>query len=302
MVRKLQASQVAYAEGLGQVAALATEYAGELALFLFGSYATGQATPLSDLDLAYFSLKSLSEQGMHELDITLYRRLSHILASDDFSLINLREAPPTLAFAVLSQGRLLAASDYPGLQAFRERIFALYPESRHLKQTYLQAAVYRLLQVGEPAEAVPAKENRMSINHEKILEQLHRLDLDLRKLESKMQLTETAYLADSDSQDVVERRLQTACEACLNIGNHLIAALGLQPAEEYAAIFQSLAAGSVLSQTVADSMADMARFRNLLVHLYWRIDPRQVYQSLPQRVAALRACAQEIITYLGLDK
>ncbi|MSP11324.1 MAG: DUF86 domain-containing protein [Chloroflexi bacterium] len=277
MVRKLQESKVAYAERLGQVAALAAECAGDLALFLFGSYATGQTTPLSDLDLAYLPLNSLSQREMHDLDVSLYLRLSHILASDDFSLINLREAPATIAFAVLTQGRLLAPSDHPALQAFRERIFALYPESRRLKQACLQV-----------------------VNHEKILEQLHRLDLDLHKLESKMQLTETAYLADSDSQDIVECRLQTACEACLNIGHHLIAALGLQPAEEYATIFQSLTAGSILSPAVAESMADMARFRNLLVHLYWRIDARQVYQSLPQRVAILRAFTEEIITYLGL--
>ena len=52
---------------------------------------------------------------------------------------------------------------------------------------------------------------------------------------------------------------------------------------------------------VAEGMADMARFRNLLVHLYRRVDPVQIHQTLPQRIETLRAFYQAIVRYLGLD-
>jgi uncharacterized protein YutE (UPF0331/DUF86 family) len=228
---------------------------------------------------------------MQALDLALYRRLSRILESDDFTLVNLRQAPPSLAFAVLTEGKPLSDPGDGPWTAFCERILTLYPESRRLKQSTLEAFACQLQQGGAP----------MTVDREKILEQLRRLDGDLRKLKEKAQLPKTAYLTDSDAQDVVERRLQTAAECCLNIGNHVIAALGLEMAEDYASVFHSLAAGGVIPSDVAEAMADMARFRNLLVHLYWKVDQARIRQTLPQRIETLAAFSQAIVQYLGLD-
>ena len=49
-----------------------------------------------------------------------------------------------------------------------------------------------------------------------------------------------AYLQTRDVQAIVERRLQTAIESCLNIGNHLIARLGLRPPQDYGDVFRIL--------------------------------------------------------------
>lgn len=292
MVHKLQRTRPLYREKLPLLEALAADLADRLVLFLFGSYSREEATPLSDLDLAYLPLEALDREAMEALDQTLYRRLSRLLESDDFTLINLRQAPPTLAFTVLTEGRRLSPDDGGGEAAFRERVLALYPEARRLKQEALTAFVRRLRR---------PKGAAMAVNREKVLEQLRRLDADLRKLREKARLSEAAYLADSDAQDVVERRLQTATECCLNIGNHLIATLGLPIAEDYASVFQSLARGGILPPDVADVMADMARFRNLLVHIYWRVDPREVHRTLPHRIEVLETFLQAIVEYLGLD-
>ncbi len=48
-------------------------------------------------------------------------------------------------------------------------------------------------------------------------------------------------------------------------------------------------------------MADMARFRNLLVHLYWRVDPAQVYRTLPQRIETLAGFSDAIVDYVDLE-
>ncbi|MDQ7029931.1 MAG: DUF86 domain-containing protein [Ardenticatenia bacterium] len=291
MVRKLRNAKPAFQEQLPLLEELAAELADELLLFVFGSYAQNRATPLSDLDLAYLPREELDREQALALDQALYRRLSRLLKSDDFTLVNLRQAPPTLAFTVLTEGRRLSPLGNGGWTAFRERIFALYPESRRLKQHALEAFAHQLRRGGFP----------MPVDRDKVLEQLRRLDADLRKLREKAQLPRDAYLADSDAQDVVERRLQTATECCLNIGNHLIATLGLPVAEDYASVFTSLASGGIIPPDVAEGMADMARFRNLLVHLYWRVNPAQVHQTLPQRIATLEAFSQAIVRFLGLD-
>ena len=108
MVRKLQRVQPTFQEKLPLLEKLAAQFADELFLFVFGSYARNQATPLSDLDLAYLPRETLDHEQALALDRALYRRLSRLLQSDDFTLVNLRQAPPTLAFTVLTEGRMLS--------------------------------------------------------------------------------------------------------------------------------------------------------------------------------------------------
>ena len=42
----------------------------------------------------------------------------------------------------------------------------------------------------------------------------------------------------------------------------------------------------------------MARFRNLLVHVYWKIDYRQVHAALREDLGDLRAFAAAIVALL----
>jgi uncharacterized protein YutE (UPF0331/DUF86 family) len=45
-------------------------------------------------------------------------------------------------------------------------------------------------------------------------------------------------------------------------------------------------------------MIDMARFRNLLVRVYWGIDHERLYESLPARLATLEALLERIGQWL----
>jgi uncharacterized protein YutE (UPF0331/DUF86 family) len=99
-------------------------------------------------------------------------------------------------------------------------------------------------------------------------------------------------------QAIVERRLQTAIESCLNIGNHIIARLGLRAPQDYGDVFRILRDAHILPPELAEAMVDMARFRNLLVHLYWQIDYERIYDSLQGRLASLETFASHIGRWL----
>ena len=105
-------------------------------------------------------------------------------------------------------------------------------------------------------------------------------------IQEKAKLALQEYLTDTDTQSVVERRFQTAAEACVNIGNHLIQ-LGLRMAEDYASVFESLFEGGIVSEELSDKMKDMARFRNLLVHLYGKLDHKKVHATMGERIQTL---------------
>lgn len=50
--------------------------------------------------------------------------------------------------------------------------------------------------------------------------------------------------------------------------------------ESYAACFAILHEKNILDQTLADEIGTLARFRNVLVHLYWKVDDERVIENL----------------------
>lgn len=121
---------------------------------------------------------------------------------------------------------------------------------------------------------------------------------DLKDLRGKAQVPKEVYAKTRDLQAVVERRLQTAIERCISTGNHLIARLGFRAPSDYSDVFRILGEAQILSFELAQQMGDMAKFRNLLVHVYWEIDHEQVYDRLSQRIAALEAFTRQIVQWL----
>ncbi len=266
---------------LGSICELAASYEALVGLWLFGSYAKGSETPLSDVDLAYLPREDLAGSKLERLDCDLYISLAQLLATDEITLVNLGEAPVALAFAILRDGQGLFIRDESAVQGVKERVLRLYPEIARLRRVQEEIGIAA-----------------MPVDRDKIAEQLRLLKADLKKLKEKSRLSKRAYLSNGDAQAVVERRFQTATEACVNIGHHLISALGLSLAEDYASVFLHLAEGGVLSQGLAEQMADMARFRNLLVHLYWKIDHEKIHKEMKKRIQVLEKFAKEIAAFL----
>src|SRR5574337_811464 len=116
--------------------------------------------------------------------------------------------------------------------------------------------------------------------------------------DEKGQLPKEVYTGSRDAQAIVERRLQTAAERCINGGNHVIARLGLRSPSEYADVFRVLGESKIIPWQIAEQMMDMARLRNLLVHVYWAIDHGRVYDSLQTRLRTLEAFAHHIAQWL----
>lgn len=249
------------------------------ALWLFGSYARGEETPLSDVDLAYL-MRPGAEQA--EQDVALYRTLSAHFGTDELTLLDLAGAGPAVAFRVLQEGKLLFCRNAQTVADLTEAVLARHSEIRRLVAEALRND----------------QEATVEIDRDKVLAQLRLVEADLSRLREKASIVEAAYLADLDAQDVVMRRFQTAVETCASIGNHLIARLRLRLAEDYAGVFSVLGEAGILDRGLAARMAELARFRNLLVHLYWRVDHTQVFRRMQERIRLLEEFQESIRAFL----
>lgn len=96
----------------------------------------------------------------------------------------------------------------------------------------------------------------------------------------------------------VERTLHLAVEACLDIGQHIIAQEGFRTPKDNKDVFQILTEEGIVPDTLLPTLVAMARFRNLIVHDYTRIDDAAVFGILKRRLGDLSDYAQVIVAYL----
>lgn len=128
---------------------------------------------------------------------------------------------------------------------------------------------------------------------------LDKLKHELNKLE-RMEFDLEDILADEDIQDMVDRRMQIAIEACIDIAVNVASAMQIPRKEEAADVFRELARGKVINKDLAERMAKATGFRNVLVHEYVDIDYREVYKNKTTGLEDLREFAKQVVDYLGL--
>lgn len=259
---------------------------GLTALWLFGSFARGEATPISDVDLAYLPDIALMGGALDRFETRLYCAIADTLCSDEFAFVDLRSAPAYFAQQVLAEGALLFCRDAASVADLAEGVYRCAPDVGWLR---CRGNADFLEGFGMPDPA---------IDKNRVTEFLRLIHEDLKDLREKAQVPKKVFVKARDIQAVVERRLQTAVESCINIGNHLIARLRLRAPRDYADVFRILGDTQILPSELVEQMVDMAKFRNLLVHIYWEIDHERVYDGLSARLAALDAFVKSIAQWL----
>lgn len=119
---------------------------------------------------------------------------------------------------------------------------------------------------------------------------------DLRELQA---VDAKTYAENKLIRRTVERTLHLAVEACLDIGQHIIAREGFRRPEDNQDVFAVLHEQRIISPELLPHLAAMAKFRNLIVHDYARIDNDVILSILKQRLGDFDAFARAIVGYLG---
>jgi len=106
------------------------------------------------------------------------------------------------------------------------------------------------------------------------------------------------FLADAGVQAQVERHLQLAIQAAIDIAVHVLAEDSPSTPETYGAAFTALAEMEVIPTDLAAALGRAAGLRNILVHAYLDVDPERLWDQLAD-VDDLRAFAGDIESYLA---
>jgi len=88
------------------------------------------------------------------------------------------------------------------------------------------------------------------------------------------------FLSDWRIYDLADRQLHLTMETFLSIGEMIISEFGFAKPDTYADIPRILFENKVITNLLKDKLIDLARFRNVLVHDYLRLDHQRVYQHV----------------------
>ena len=127
------------------------------------------------------------------------------------------------------------------------------------------------------------------LNQELILSRCREIEDSLARLEKIKKTAKEEFLKDRDAQDIACYRLIVAIEAALSMCCHISAKRLKKVPEEYAECFAILSDAGIIPAILSENLQKMARFRNLLVHMYWKIDYGAVYGIVKNNMEDLRA-------------
>ncbi|KJR96198.1 MAG: hypothetical protein VR68_14745 [Peptococcaceae bacterium BRH_c4a] len=136
---------------------------------------------------------------------------------------------------------------------------------------------------------------KLHINHDLIMEKMADIEKSISLLDRIAAIEKKDLLNDQIAISGAKYQLILAIEAAQNICNHLAARLAKEAPKSYADCFRILEENRIISKDLALNLVSMAKFRNLLVHQYGRVDDSIVY-------SVLKSDNRDLINYIDQIK
>ena len=135
-----------------------------------------------------------------------------------------------------------------------------------------------------------------------ILRKLAELDQYYKQLKEYENTTVDQYSDDWKIQRIIERTLQMMIETCVDIAGHIIADKGFRIPKSYADTFKVLLEEKILGSKLSAVMEKMAKFRNIVVRHYDKVDAEIVTAILKNDLADFISYKEAIIQLIETDK
>lgn len=112
-------------------------------------------------------------------------------------------------------------------------------------------------------------------------------------------MTDKEILKSKPYLHTLERYLQLIVDAVLDINNHLIKELDLEPAKDLKSTFNILADNQVLDKDFAQKISNVVGLRNLIVHQYEKVDNNKFLNDFRKHNSDFDEYFRQITSYLN---
>lgn len=139
------------------------------------------------------------------------------------------------------------------------------------------------------------------VNLDRLRELAGHLRDAVRQLRELARTPREAFLADPRAINSAKYLLIVAAEAALDICNHVAARRGGRSPRDYADCMAILAEIGAIGDDLQIRLVRMARFRNLLVHLYAKVNDEEVHRVMREDLDDFDRYLQSVGRYLKAE-
>ena len=107
-----------------------------VALYTFGSLATGDLKPLSDLDFGILVSCNLDKKERFDKHLDLIGKFNEVFKTDEVDLVMMNDAPMRFSHNIIKSGKLLYCSNKTELSDFIEKTIKLYLDFRFFRDAF----------------------------------------------------------------------------------------------------------------------------------------------------------------------
>jgi len=140
----------------------------------------------------------------------------------------------------------------------------------------------------------------MPINIEMIKGKFDIIERNSKFLEEYKEKSDISFLNNFKDIQALKYTLLEMIEACIDIASHIIASNGYKKADTYSEMFEILGKNEIISDNLATNLSAMARFRNILVHSYDKIENIKILEFAKNEISDFQKFIKEI--YIFIEK
>jgi uncharacterized protein YutE (UPF0331/DUF86 family)/predicted nucleotidyltransferase len=247
-----------------------------IAVYLFGSRVKGNTDKFSDYDFAVLFDESQKDRWNTVGDL-LCKAFS-VVGQDKADVVDLYNQPLWFQQVVVRSGKIIYES------SMEKRLF------------YERELVIKCLEEGIPEYVEDGKMRKqdVQINFETIVK-------NLVMLEQMRKLSYEEFVSDIRNLPATLYCLQTSIEALADISRYVIRSLRLPTAEEYWQIPMILSDAGYIDPYDAEIYVEMVRFRNLVVHHYYKANPEEIYKILTDNLSDIHRWRDILLEIIEID-
>lgn len=112
--------------------------------YLFGSYAKGKTSPLSDIDIAVLLDDKYPQDCYWNKRLELYPTITQMLKTDELDLVILNYTNSVLAYNILKNGKVLFIKDKKSKIKFETKVIAQYLDTKKMRALNLSKMKQRI--------------------------------------------------------------------------------------------------------------------------------------------------------------
>jgi uncharacterized protein YutE (UPF0331/DUF86 family) len=136
------------------------------------------------------------------------------------------------------------------------------------------------------------------VDRERLARYIRELETYLHQVAELQHVEKQVFLKDWKVHDLAERKLHLILETYLSIGDTIISEYSFRKPDTYADIPRILGDNNGIPPEHVETLVDLAKFRNVLVHEYLALDHRRVYEHLQTSPSVIREFIDHIRVFL----